>query len=106
MSVGFKNALRVRGVGYRFDLSPTQITIQAGYSHLLTQNLPSSGSFQKVMTNKKSTSFRMKSFDFVILNTFLATVRNFRKPDIYKGKGIRYKKDFICRKEGKKKKTT
>ena len=105
-TVGFKNALRVRGVGYRFDLFPTKITIQAGNSHLLRQDLPCSVSFQSLKLNKKSTLLSFKTSNLVILKNFLSTIRNFHKPDIYKGKGIRYKKEFIYRKEGKKKKTT
>ena len=103
--VGFQNALRVRGVGYRFDLSFTKITVEAGYSHLLFRNLPLLNDFQALMLNKKSTLLQIKSSNLIVLNTFLSTVRNFRKPDIYKGKGIRYKKELISRKEGKKKKT-
>jgi large subunit ribosomal protein L6 len=102
-SVGFKNALRVRGVGYKFSLSSTQLIIQAGYSHILRSKLPS---VQSIMTNKKSTLFQLKSDNLVQLNTFLSRIRNLHKPDVYKGKGIRYRKDVVRKKEGKKKKTS
>jgi ribosomal protein L6P/L9E len=102
-SVGFKNALRVRGVGYKFSLSATQLIIQAGYSHILRSQLPI---VQSIMTNKKSTLFQLKSDNLVQLNTFLSSIRNLHKPDVYKGKGIRYRKDFVRKKEGKKKKTS
>jgi large subunit ribosomal protein L6 len=102
-SVGFKNALRVRGVGYKFSLSATQLIIQAGYSHILRSKLPI---VQSIMTNKKSTLFQLKSDNLVQLNTFLSSIRNLHKPDVYKGKGIRYRKDFVRKKEGKKKKTS
>jgi len=100
-SVGFKNALRVRGVGYKFSLSSTQLTIQAGYSHILRSKLPDAKS---IMINKKSTLFQLKSDNLVVLNTFLSSIRNLHKPDVYKGKGIRYRKDLVRKKEGKKKK--
>ena len=102
-SVGFKNFLKIRGVGYKFNLSPTQLTIEAGYSHLLNTRIPL---FKSFLTNKKTTILRAQAPDLINLNTFFAATRSLRQPDVYKGKGIRYKKDFSYRKEGKKKKTT
>jgi large subunit ribosomal protein L6 len=101
-SVGFKNFLRIRGVGYKFNISPLQLTIHAGYSHLLQIKIPS---LQSLVINKKNTLICGRSVYLVKLNTFFAATRSLRTPDIYKGKGIRYRKDFIFRKEGKKKKT-
>jgi len=103
--VGFRNGLRVRGVGYRFDISLTKLIIQAGYSHLLVKSLPRAGVFQSISINKKATLFSIKSYNLAVLSTFLSTTRNLQRPDVYKGKGIRYQKDVIGRKEGKKKKT-
>ena len=103
---GFIKALRARGVGYKFNLYPSKITIHAGYSHILTQNLPKLGYFQWLMLNKKSSLLLVKSSNYSALKRFLARMRNFRKPDNYKGKGLRFKKELIRRKEGKKKKTT
>jgi len=102
--VGFQNALRVRGVGYRIDISPLKITIQAGYSHLIFRNLPLKVSLQYLMLNKKATLLKMKHFRLTLLQMFLSSIRNLQRPDVYKGKGIRYQKDLIARKEGKKKK--
>jgi large subunit ribosomal protein L6 len=100
--VGFKQFLRVRGVGYKFQLLGDKMTIQAGYSHLLEVRIPFLQSFS---FNKKSTFLRVKSNNLVLLTKFLSFVRNLRKPDVYKGKGIRYKRDSVLRKEGKKKKS-
>ena len=58
--VGFKNALRVRGVGYRFDISPLQITIHVGYSHLVSRKIPL---LQSLVLSKKATLFRIKHFE-------------------------------------------
>jgi len=102
-SVGFKNALRVRGVGYKFSLSSTQLIIHAGYSHILRSKLPN---VHSIRTNKKSTLFELKSDNLIKLNTFLSRIRNLHKPDVYKGKGIRYRRDVVRKKEGKKKKTS
>jgi large subunit ribosomal protein L6 len=104
--VGFKNALRLRGVGYRFDISPLKVIVHAGYSHTLIHELSHKTFFESLVMNKKFTLLRVKSADLPSLNTFLSTIRNLRSPDVYKGKGIRYQKDFIMRKEGKKKKAT
>ena len=100
--VGFKSFLRVRGVGYRFQLIDKKLIINVGYSHSLQIRLPLK---HKFTLNKKSTFLRVKSSNLAKLSNFLAFVRNLRQPDVYKGKGIRYKKDPIRLKEGKKKKT-
>ena len=102
-SVGFKNFLKIRGIGYKFKISQTELTIEAGYSHLLYTKIPL---FKSFLTNKKTTLLRGQASNLVSLNTFFAATRSLRQPDVYKGKGIRYKKDFSRRKEGKKKKTT
>ena len=102
--VGFQNALRIRGVGYRFELSPLKITIQAGYSHLLFQKLFSVNAIKSLALNKKATHIYFKGSDLMNLNLYVSTIRNLRHPDVYKGKGIRYQKEFVNRKEGKKKK--
>lgn len=100
--VGYKNFLRVRGVGYRFQLISKTLIINVGYSHSLQIKLPLK---HKFILNKKSNFLRVKSSSLAKLSNFLAFVRNLRQPDVYKGKGIRYKKDPIRLKEGKKKKT-
>jgi large subunit ribosomal protein L6 len=100
--VGFKNFLRVRGVGYRFQIVSKNLVINVGYSHSLQIRLPLK---HKFILNKKSTFLRVKSSNLATLSNFLSFVRNLRQPDVYKGKGIRYKKDPIRLKEGKKKKT-
>ena len=100
--VGFKNFLRVRGVGYRFQIISKKLIINVGYSHNLQIKLPLK---HKFVLNKKSTFLRVKSNNLAKLSNFLAFVRNLRQPDVYKGKGIRYRKDPIRLKEGKKKKT-
>jgi len=96
--------LRIRGVGYRFEVSPLKITIQAGYSHLLFQKSSLTTAIRSLIVNKKATQVFFQGTNLMKLNLFLSTIRNLRQPDVYKGKGIRYKKDFIKRKEGKKKK--
>ena len=100
--VGFKSFLRVRGVGYRFQIISKKMIIFVGYSHSLHIKLPLKHSFT---LNKKLTFLRVKNSNLPMLSNFLSSVRNLRQPDVYKGKGIRYKIDPIQLKEGKKKKT-
>lgn len=100
--VGFKGFLRVRGVGYRFQIEGQKLMITVGYSHNLEVKLPFN---QEYTLNKKSTFLRVKGANLVFLSNFLSSVRKLRKPDVYKGKGIRYQKDLNQFKEGKKKKT-
>ena len=81
--VGFKNFLRVRGVGYRFQIVSKKLIIHVGYSHTLQVKLPLNHYFT---LNKKATYLRAKSHDLNKLSGFLSSVRNLRKPDVYKGK--------------------
>jgi large subunit ribosomal protein L6 len=59
----------------------------------------------KVKLNRKSTTVQFRNYNDNFLNSLISKIKNFKKPDVYKGKGIRYKKDNVLRKEGKKKKT-
>jgi len=101
---GFKRGLRVRGVGYKFSLDTAYriITIEVGYSYLL--QVPIDAEFSPTL-HKKFTELEVQSNHLHRLTAFLAKVRKLRTPDIYKGKGIRYKKDSVRRKKGKKKKS-
>lgn len=54
--------------------------------------------------NKKATQISFQSPHLTSLNLYVSTIRNLRQPDVYKGKGLRYQKDLVNRKEGKKKK--
>jgi len=85
-SVGFKNYLKVRGVGYKFNVSVTQLRIEVGYSHLIHNKIPLLRSF---LVNKKTTFLRSQEANLITLNTFFAATRSLRKPDVYKEKGIR-----------------
>jgi large subunit ribosomal protein L6 len=98
--VGFKKYLRVRGVGYFFKLENGILTAKVGYTHTLQKTLPID--FRTKFSRKfKVVRFRSKSLTKLTL--FLARLRVLRLPDIYKGKGIRYRRDPIRRKPGKRK---
>ena len=98
--VGFKKYLRVRGVGYYFQLDNGILAAKVGYTHPLLKPVPSEF-FTKFSRKSKVIRFRSKSL--TKLTEFLAALRVLRRPDIYKGKGIRYKGDPVRRKPGKRK---
>jgi len=99
---GYKKSLTLRGVGYKFIIKKHYLGLQIGFSHELNIVLSSDLLFK---INRKSTAIKFKTTNVSFLSNFLASLKRLRKPDIYKGKGIRYKKEKIVRKEGKKKKT-
>jgi len=99
--VGFKKYLRVKGVGYKFELKNTKLlTVKAGYTHLIKKQLPHEF-YTRFSRKSKVVRFRSKSLTKI--TGLLAQLRFARQPDVYKGKGIRYKRDPIRRKPGKRK---
>ena len=99
--VGFKKYLRVRGVGYKFELLRTNLlTAKVGYTHLVKKQLPSEFSTN---FSRKAKVVRFRSKSLTKITCLLSRIRAMRLPDVYKGKGIRYKRDPIKRKPGKRK---
>jgi len=101
-TVGIKKYLLVRGVGYKFIKKDKYLMLQVGYSHKINVLIPS---FIKTKVNKKSTKIKFIGNNISFVTGLLSSIRCFKKPDVYKGKGIRYRKDNVMRKEGKKKKS-
>jgi large subunit ribosomal protein L6 len=101
-TVGIKKFLLVRGVGYKFIKKNQYLTLQVGYSHKVNILMPS---FIKTKLNRKATKIKFVSNNICVLTGILASIRGFKKPDVYKGKGVRYRQDTVIRKEGKKKKS-
>lgn len=100
---GSKKTLKLRGVGYKFLIKKQYLSLKIGFSHELNILLASD---LFLTLNRKSTAVKFKTTNIGFLSSFLASIKSLRKPDIYKGKGIRYKKEKLVRKEGKKKKTS
>ena len=94
---GFQKKLVVEGVGYKADISGSALTLNVGYSNPVVFDLPEgvSGS-----VDKKNTIL-LESIDKELLGLTAAKIRNVRKPEPYKGKGIRYENEHIVRKAGK-----
>jgi len=99
--VGFKKYLRVRGVGYKFFLENTLLKINVGYTHIIKKYIPSEF---YIKFSRKFKVMRLRSKSLTKLTGFLCALRALRRPDVYKGKGIRYKRDPVKRKPGKSRK--
>ena len=98
--VGFKKYLRVRGVGYKFETSSSVLSAKVGYTQLVKKAIPSEFYLK---FSRKSKVIRCRSKSLNSLTGFLSALRSMRKPDIYKGKGIRYRRDTARAKPGKRK---
>ena len=98
VSAGFSKSLEAVGVGYRFNVQGNKIVISAGYSHPVEVLVPSDLS----VSQESNTEITIHGIDKQKVSEFAANVRKVRKPEPYKGKGIRYKGEHIRRKEGKK----
>jgi large subunit ribosomal protein L6 len=95
---GFKRFLRVRGVGYKFELQQTLLKVNVGFTHVLTKNVPSEF---VVKFSRKFKVIRFRSKSLNMLTGILSALHALRKPDAYKGKGIRYKGEITHLKPGK-----
>jgi large subunit ribosomal protein L6 len=91
-------SLLIDGVGYRASLKGNTLVVAAGYSHLVEMPIPE-GLSVKV---PQPTELIIEGIDKQKVGQFAAEIRAVRKPEPYKGKGIRYKTEVIRRKEGKK----
>ncbi|MGR3289572.1 MAG: 50S ribosomal protein L6 [Paracoccaceae bacterium] len=96
---GFKKELEISGVGYRATLVGKDLKLQLGYSHDVIFEVPEG----VTVTAPKQTHVIIEGIDRQLVGQVAANIREWRKPEPYKGKGIRYKGEFIFRKEGKKK---
>ena len=95
---GYEKALEAVGVGYRFNIKGKVLEIHAGYSHNVNLEIPEGLSVDA----KSATEITVKGIDKEAVGKFAAEIREVRKPEPYKGKGIRYVGEHIIRKEGKK----
>ncbi len=95
---GFQKGLEIIGVGYRFNVRGTTLVINAGYSHPVELAIPTG----LTVESPSNTEIVIKGIDKVLVGKFAAEVRDVRGPEPYKGKGIRYKDEYVRRKEGKK----
>ena len=98
VSKGYTVELETVGVGYRFQVTGKQINVSAGFSHQVVVDIPEGITVEAPST----TELKLSGIDKHKVTEFAANIRKIRKPEPYKGKGIRYKGEVIRRKEGKK----
>ena len=96
---GFSKTLELNGTGYRASVSGSKLKLQVGYSHDINYEVPK----QVKIECPKQNIIKLSSFDKEVLGATAAKIRSYRKPEPFKGKGIKYENEFIFRKEGKKK---
>jgi large subunit ribosomal protein L6 len=94
---GFEKVLEIEGVGFRAEVKGTDLFMNLGFSHPVIIAIPPAISAEVVKG-----VITLKGPDLEELNQFAANVRKVKKPEPYKGKGIRYRGEFIIRKQGKK----
>jgi large subunit ribosomal protein L6 len=96
---GFKRELEITGVGYRAAIQGNILKLSLGYSHEVNFDVPAG----VTVTCPKQTEIVVEGDDAQLVGQVAANIREWRKPEPYKGKGIKYKGEYIFRKEGKKK---
>ena len=99
ISIGFSKTLELNGTGYRASISGKILKLQLGYSHDIDYNIPNN---VKVECPKQNL-IKLTSFNKEALGATAAKIRSYRKPEPFKGKGIKYDDEFIFRKDGQKK---
>ncbi|MEN8236733.1 MAG: 50S ribosomal protein L6 [Pseudomonadota bacterium] len=99
VSEGFKKRLVLEGVGYRAAVQGSELVLQLGFSHEIRYPMPEGIK----IACEKPTLVVIEGVDRQKVGQVAAEIRSYRKPEPYKGKGVRYEGEYIFRKEGKKK---
>jgi large subunit ribosomal protein L6 len=99
VSKGFTVNLEINGVGYRAAVQGKMLNLQLGYSHEVHFPIPD----DVKITCEKPTAISITGADRQRVGQMAAVIRGYRKPEPYKGKGIKYETETVRRKEGKKK---
>jgi len=94
---GFKKVLQIEGVGYKAEAQGNKIKLSVGFSHPVELVAPEG---VQIITEKGTIT--VTGIDTEVVGQFAADIRKVKKPEPYKGKGIRYQGEFIIRKQGKK----
>ena len=99
VSAGFKKEMEIQGVGYRAAAQGNILKLSLGYSHEVNFEVPKG----VTVATPKPTEIIVEGIDQQLVGQVAANIREWKQPEPYKGKGIRYKDEYIFRKEGKKK---
>jgi len=98
VSEGFRKSLEIVGVGYRADLQGNDLVLRVGYSHVVEYPSPQGITFE---VEKGNRIIHVDGADKELVGQVAAEIRAVRKPEPYKGKGIRYLGEYVRRKAGK-----
>ncbi len=101
VSAGFEKKLELVGVGYRASNQGQNLDLALGYSHNILFQVPAEVKVETVSDKGKNPIVILRSHDKQLLGMVAAKIRGFRKPEPYKGKGVKYVGEFIRRKAGK-----
>ncbi|HMQ07121.1 MAG TPA: 50S ribosomal protein L6 [Saprospiraceae bacterium] len=101
VSTGYKKELELVGVGYRVNNTGNLLEITVGYSHPIYFYIPDEIKVSTLMEKGKNPSIILEGIDKQLIGQVAAKIRSFRKPEPYKGKGIKYSDEIIRRKAGK-----
>jgi len=99
VSKGFEKKLEITGVGYRAAMAGKALKLSLGYSHDIEYEIP----VGITIAVPKPTEIVISGIDRQVVGQVAAEIRDYRGPEPYKGKGVKYAGEFIFRKEGKKK---
>jgi len=97
VSKGFTKKLQIIGVGYRAEMKGKKLVLTLGYSHPIVFSVPES----ITITTPSPTEILISGIDKELVGLIAAKIRSFRKPEPYKGKGVRYENEYVRRKAGK-----
>ena len=96
VSVGFKKELELIGVGYQASAQGNRLKLQLGFSHDIFFDVPPS-----IKVSAERTVIKIEGIDKQLVGIVAAKIRSFRPPEPYKGKGVRYKGEYVRSKQGK-----
>jgi len=96
VSEGFSKELEIIGVGYQAQVQGTRLRLQLGYSHDIYFDMP-----EGITVTANRTEVKVEGIDKQLVGAVAAKIRSFRPPEPYKGKGIRYKGEYVRSKQGK-----
>jgi large subunit ribosomal protein L6 len=99
VTAGFRKEMEIQGVGYRAAMQGKNLQLALGFSHDVVFEVPAG----VTVSTPKQTEIVVEGIDQQLVGQVAANIRAWKQPEPYKGKGIRYKGEFVFRKEGKKK---
>ena len=101
VSVGFTKELELVGVGYRASNQGQKLDLALGFSHNIVFEIPTEVKIETISEKGKNPIIKLSSHDNQLVGTIAAKIRGFRKPEPYKGKGVKFVGEQIRRKAGK-----